>query len=342
MQRITYEDRRVLEKLIKKIMGLRKIGRAMNRGHSVIKYEIDNHSGQLGYDADRAQAIYIKNQLRKGNKKKLLINKKLQKYVIKKLEKGWSPENISGRLKELKEERAKAGDCVSHETIYSFIYSEEMKQEKLWKHLIRHRPKRYKHGSRKSRKGGTIKNMISISKRPEEVTERSRTGDWESDSMIFSKQKEILSVQVERKTRQVRITKCANKTAKETMKAILSQLGSEDSENLRTLTFDRGTEGALHEEISKELQIAIYFCHPYCSWEKGAVENRNMFIRQYLPRQIRLSEVSHEKIYEIQEKLNNRPMKCLNYRTPNEMRFFEKFNRFPSVGKKILINSGVP
>jgi IS30 family transposase len=335
MRRITYEDRCVLGKLIKQAISLRRMGRIMNRSHSVIKYEIDNHSGQLEYDANRAQWIYEKNQLKKGNKKKLLLNKKLQDYVISKLKEGWSPENISGRLKSIKEEEIKANGYISHETIYAFVYSEETKQYKYWKYLRRHRKKRYKQGSRKSRKGGTIKNMTSISQRPKWINQKSRIGDWESDSMIFSKQKEILSVQVERKTREVKITKCKNKTAKETKKAIISQLGSEDAENLKTITFDRGTEGALHEEIAKELKLDIYFCHPYCSWEKGAVENRNMFIRQYLPRYIKLSEVSHEEIYEIQEKLNNRPMKCLGFRTPNEMKFFEKFNRFPPIDKKV-------
>ena len=142
-------------------------------------------------------------------------------------------------------------------------------------YLRRHRPKRYKQGVRRSRKGGTIKRMVSISKRPKTVNKRIRAGDWESDSVQFSKQKGILSVQVERKTRQVLITKLPNKTALETKNAIIEKLRHHDT--VTTMTFDRGTEGALQEDIAKELNIDIYFCHPYSSWEKGAVENRNMF-----------------------------------------------------------------
>lgn len=337
MKRITYTDRQVLEKLMKQGLGLRAMGKAMWRSHSVISYEIEHHSWQLGYNAERAQAIYERKQLNKGNKKKLLYNFELKAYVLGKLKEGWSPEYIAWRLKEVEEERQIANGKVCHETIYAFIYSEEMRPEKHWKNLMRHRPKRYQQGTRKSRKGGSIKNMISISQRPREVEERSRMWDWESDSMIFSRQKEILSVQVERKTREVKLTKCPDKTAKETKKAIVEKLGEEDAEALLTLTLDRWSEGALHEEIAAELWLSVYFCHPYSSWEKGAVENRNMFIRRYLPRKKDMSKVTDEEIYKIQEKLNNRPMKCLNFRTPNEMKFFEKFNRFPPIEKKFFI-----
>jgi len=313
---------------------MREIGRAQERSHSVIIYEIENHSGMMGYSADRAQGIYEQRQVKKGNKKKLILNIKLSKYVIKKLEEGWSPELISGRLKDIEEERWKAGGSVSHETIYAYIYSTEMKKERLWRYLRRHRPKRYKKGQRRSRKGGTLKEIVSISKRPKAVEGRERVGDWESDSVQFSQQKGILSVQVERRTRQVRISKCINKTALETKKAVVDKLRGEDAENLKTITFDRGTEGALHQEISKELGVEIYFCHPYSSWEKGAVENRNMFIREYLPLSTKIADVPDERIYEIQEILNNRPMKCLGYRSPNETVFYEKFNRYPPAGWK--------
>lgn len=340
MKRLAYEDRKVLQKLLEQKMSKRKIGKAMGRNHNVILYELKHHSGEhLPYDADRAQGIYERNQLKKGNIKKLDKNEKLREYVLEKLEEDYSPQVISGRLKEILEERKRAEGYVSHETIYAYIYLEENKKEKYWKFLMRHRLKRIKRGSRKSKKGGSIKNMTSISKRPEIVEGRQEVGHWESDSMIFSKQKEILSVQVERKTRMVRITKCPNKTAEETKKAIKGALGGEMTDFLKTITFDRGTEGADHQKITEYLGTDIFFCHPYCSWEKGAVENRNMFIRKYLPRNTNMSQVTDDMIYEIQEKLNNRPMKCLGYRTPNEMIFFEQFGRYPPDIKKILLPS---
>jgi len=343
MKRLTYEDRKVLQKHLKKDMRKRAIGRAMGFSHSVILYELKHHCGEhLSYDADRAQGMYERNQLKKGNVKKLEKNEVLKNYVLEKLGEDHSPEQIAGRLKHIPEEIEKAGGYVCHETVYAYVYDEENRREKYWKLLMRHRPKRMRQRTRKSKKGGTIKNMVSISKRPKSIETRKESGHWESDSMIFSKQKEILSVQTERKTRIVRITKCKNKTAEETRKAVNGQLGGEIEMFLRSITFDRGTEGAEHENISKYLNTDIYFCHPYCSWEKGSVENRNMFIRRYFPRHTNMSKVTNEMIYEVQEKLNDRPMKCLGYRTPNEMMFFEQFGRFPSVRKKILMPKNVP
>lgn len=343
MRRINYEDRKVLQKHLESNMKKRAIGRAMNFSHSVILYELGHHCGDhLPYNAERAQEIYERKQFNKGNVKKLEKNEILREYILEKLDEDYSPEQIAGRLKNISEEREKANGYACHETIYAYVYDEENRRKKYWKNLMRHRPKRIKHGSRKSKKGGTIKNMVSISQRPKLVETRTEPGHWESDSMIFSKQKEILSVQVERKTRVVRITKCANKTARETRKAVNGSLGGEIEIFLKSITFDRGTEGAEHEKITEYLKTDIYFCHPYCSWEKGAVENRNMFIRRYLPLTTNMSLISHNTIYEIQEKLNNRPMKCLGYRTPNEMMFFEQFQRFPPTSKKIFLPKNIP
>jgi len=343
MKRLTYEDRKVLQKHLKKGMKKRAIGRAMGFSHSVILYELKHHCGEhLSYDADRAQGIYERNQLKKGNVKKLKKHEALREYVLNKLGEDHSPEQIAGRLKYISGEREKAGGYVCHETVYAYIYDEENRKEQYWKLLMRHRPKRIKRGTRKSRRGGSIKNMVSISARPKSVETRKEVGHWESDSMIFRKQKEILSVQTERKTRMVRITKCKNKTAEETKRAINGSLGGEIETFVNSITFDRGTEGAEHEKISEYLNADIYFCHPYCSWEKGSVENRNMFIRRYFPRHTDMSQITDDIIYEVQEKLNDRPMKCLKYRTPNEMMFFERFGRFPPIRKKILMPEKVP
>ena len=331
MKRITYQDRKVLEKLLQTSMSMRKIARELGFSHSNILYEIKYHRGEYTvYEANTAQAIYERKQLNKGNVKKIHNNPHLKKFILTQLDNDLSPEQISGRLKHVTEDYEEAGGVrVCHETIYAFIYEKENAPERYWQKLMRHRPKRIKAHSRRYRKGGSIKGMVSISQRSSHIDSRQEIGHWESDSMIFSKQKEILSVQVERKTRYVTLTKCKDKTALETYNAITSQLSDKDATLLKTITFDRGTEGSMHQEMAKYLGVKTYFCHPYSSWEKGSVENRNMFIRRYLPRYTSMSKTSHDDIYEIQEKLNNRPMKCLKYRSPNEMMFYEKYNRFP-------------
>ena len=206
---------------------------------------------------------------------------------------------------------------VCHETIYEYIYSIEGIREKLYLLLRRYKPKRTKWHSRKRREI-KIKERVSIHERPIEINEKAELGHWETDSMIFSQQKGILSVQVERKSRLVRIHRCLNKTAKQTLEAIINTIDSVPLKYFLSVTYDNGTEGAKHMELKEMFGIKTYFCDPYCSWQKGLVENTNMFIRQYLPKNAPIDSIADGKIYEIQEKLNNRPRKCLKYMTPNE------------------------
>ena len=314
MNYLTFNDRKIIEKLLKQNLSYRSIGRTIGRSHTTVSDEIRLNSGQLGYSADRAQYYHEKRQLNKGNKKKLEINYRLLEYIIEQLKEDWSPEEISGRLKEFPN---KDVGYVCHETIYEYIYSIEGIRLRLYLLLRRYKPKRTKWHSRNKR-GIKIKERVSIHKRSSVINERSELGHWETDSMIFSQQKGILSVQVERKSRLVRIHKCLNKTAEQTLEAIINTADSIPLKYFLSVTYDNGTEGAKHMELRKMFGIETYFCDPYCSWQKGLVENTNMFIRQYLPKNAPIDSMADERIYEIQEKLNSRPRKCLGYKTPNE------------------------
>lgn len=314
MKYLTYYDRKIIEKLLKQKLRYRAIGRAIGRSHTTISDEIRLNSGQLGYSAERAQYYHEQRQLNKGNKKKLETNDKLREYVIAQLKNDWSPEEISGRLKKYPDKEV---GYICHETIYEYIYSIEGVREKLYLLLRRYKPKRTKWHSRNKR-GIGIKERVSIHERSSAIDERVELGHWETDSMIFSQQKGILSVQVERKSRLVRIHKCLNKTASETLEAIIGAIDSVPLKYFLSLTFDNGTEGAKHMKLKEMFGVLTYFCDPYCSWQKGLVENTNMFIRQYLPKNAPIDSITDEQIYEIQEKLNNRPRKCLKYMTPNE------------------------
>ena len=314
MKHLTYYDRKIIEKLLKQNLSYRSIGRTIGRSHTTISDEIKLNSGQLGYSADRAQYYHEKRQLNKGNKKKLEINGRLLEYIIEQLREDWSPEEISGRLKRFPD---KDIGYVCHETIYEYIYSIEGIRLKLYLLLRRYKPKRTKWHSGNKR-GIAIKERISIHERPDDINERTEFGHWETDSMIFSQQKGILSVQVERKSRLVRMHKCPDKTATETLEAIIRTIDSVPMKYFLSLTFDNGSENVKHIDLRKEFGTLTFFCDPYCSWQKGLVENTNMFIRQYLPKNAPIDSMTDERIYEIQEKLNNRPRKCLGYMTPNE------------------------
>lgn len=247
MEHITYNDRKIIEKLLNKKLKYREIGRILKRSHTTISYEVRLNSGWLGYNADRAQMYHEKRQLRKGNKRKLDTNEKLRKYVTDKLKEDWSPEEISGRLE--KKHKNDIG-YVCHETIYAYIYSAEIIRLKLYLLLRRYKSKRTKWHARKKR-GNNIPERTSIHERPDEINENTEVGHWETDSMIFSQQKGVLSVQVERKTKLVRIHKCINKTATETLEAIIKTADSVPLKYFLSLTFDNGTENVKHTDLKK-------------------------------------------------------------------------------------------
>lgn len=313
---LTYDERKIIESFRINRKGFREIGRALERDHTVIQREVNRNSGDyLPYSADRAQ-IYADKRLL-GKKTRLLEeNKELKIFVVSRLKEEWSPEQIAGCLKE---QEHKPPGLISHESIYQYVYSNEGRQEKLYKYLRTNRAKRRSRGSRKS---GKIKipERISIHKRPEVVNNRERYGDWETDT-VESKRggSNHLSVQYERKSQLCRMNRIINKTAKETKEAIIKSIDSLPLYLFLSLTYDNGTEGVEHTYIRDEFNIETYFCDSYASWQKGGVENLNKLIRQYFPKKTDFSKITDEEIYTVQEKLNNRPRKKLNYKTPNQV-----------------------
>lgn len=293
------------------------IAKRLNRDYSIIKREIKRNSGDYSpYTAANAQH-YAARRKKKTNKKKLekWQNNNLKKYVEERLNAGWSPEQIAGRLKKHTPEEIR--NCrdkrISHESIYEYIYNGEGRYGGLYKSLRRGQHKRQRKFSRKQ-KAILIKNRISIHKRKKVIDKRKRIGDWETDSVIFSGES-ILSAQLERKSRLCRIRKCENKSAVVSEKALRRSIASLPKNLWLTITRDNGLENSLHYET----KIPSYFCDSYKSWQKGSVENLNGLIREYLPKKSNLDFVSKKEIYLIQERLNNRPRKSLNYLTPNEV-----------------------
>lgn len=310
----TYYERQMLEYWFRTKQSMRTIAGNMRRAHTIISRELKrNGDGDRGkYRADVAQRLFEKRR-HKQHKGKLDKYPELKRIVVEGLKEEWSPDVIAGKLKKSGEPQT-----ISHESIYHYIYNKDGRYEGLYQYLRQGKSKRQKRSSRKS---GNLRipERISIHQRPAVVGERARYGDWESDSVIFSKQKTILSVQSERKSKLIRMHKAENKTAEETKYALIKTVESLPNELFKTMTFDNGGEGAKHMEIKKEYGVETYFCDPFSSWQKGGVENANKLIRQYLPRKTDMSKLTDRDIYEIQEKLNNRPRKCLNYQTPNEV-----------------------
>jgi len=320
ISKITYYERQQIELYLKMGKSRRWIGKRLCREHTDISREVKRNSGDyLPYRAVHAQRIHEARQ-RKKNKKKLekFEYAKLREYVVNKLNQNCSPDQIAGRLKD-QPPPGLNGTTVSHESIYQYIYNGEGRFEYLYPHLRTKRFKRQRRFDRKKHNKINIPERISIHLRPAEINEKSRVGDWETDSIIFSKQKNTLSVQYERKTMLCRLSKLKSKEAAETERAIAESVESLPNELWQSITRDNGTENAKHLNTLNTFNVQSYFCDAYASWQKGGIENLNKLIRQYLPRKTDMSKISHDEIYAIQEQLNNRPRKSLNYLTPNEV-----------------------
>jgi IS30 family transposase len=253
----------------------------------------------------------------KHRKRKLDRDDALREHVIRELHTGQSPDVIAGRLK-TDPPRELIGRAISHESIYAWIQTGEGRKFGLHHHLLRGRPRRRKHHGRRKRKTH-IPERISIHERSGDIEERREVGHWETDSMVFRKQRERISVQYERKARYVAIHRLSNGTADATEEALHDSIRSLPQHLWKTLTFDNGGEGANHSSIRRTHGIKTYFCDPYASWQKGGVENVNGIIRRFLPRNTDMSQLTDQDIYAIQERINNTPRKILGYKTPKEV-----------------------
>ncbi len=316
MQVLTFVQRQWIEFCNNKKQGPREIGRFLRRDHTVIMRELErNTKPGKKYSAITAQKL-ADLKAKKTNKRKLDTDRELHDYVVKKIQEGFSPDEVSGELKNFPTKAVK-GKTISYEAIYDYIYNGEGKWESLYQHLRKKHRKRKVQRGRQSHKV-PIPERISIHLRPKVINERKRAGDWETDSVKFKKQKASLSVQYERKLMLARIHKVTDGTADETEKAISKSIKSLPRDLFLSLTWDNGKEGVCHTKIRDGYDVDTYFCDPYSSWQKGGVENLNGLIREYLPRDTDMATITDEDIYRIQEKLNNRPRKKLGYLTPNK------------------------
>lgn len=208
---------------------------------------------------------------------------------------------------------------MCHETIYQYIYEGAGQYEYLYPYLRHSKKRRTKRGKRKHKKAQIIE-RISIHNRPKIINTRERFGDFECDLIEGPRSgKAALSVHYERKSQHVNIYKVPNKTARETNEALLRTKESLPKGFMKSITFDNGCETAWHYILRYEHNIDTFHCDPYSSWQKGGVENVNGLVRQYIPKGAKIEAYTDKQIKEIEDKLNNRPRKNLNYKTPNQV-----------------------
>ena len=287
------------------------IARELGVAKSTIYREVKRNAGQRGYRPKQAHGKALK---RRKTKSQTRVSAETWALVEKRLRKDWSPEQISGRLKE-------NGIYISHQRIYQYVYADKRAGGNLWKHL--RCPKKYRKrvGGRDRR--GKIPNRRSIEERPAIVEERTCLGDWEGDLILGKNHQGVVLTLTERKSRFTLLRSLSSKHADPVTQAIIELL--KWIAHLKSITFDNGKEFAGHQEVSLSLNTDCYFAHPYASWERGTNENTNGLIRQYLPKSRNLKNVSVEEEIMIMDQLNLRPRKCLDFKTPYEVFFGYQF-----------------
>jgi IS30 family transposase len=293
-----------------------EIARVIGRNKGTISRELQRNSSSEYklYLSHRAQGR-AEQRKQEACERPRLKNNRIKLYVRNKLSEGWSPEQISGRIK-----KEHACFSISHEAIYQYIYDSKTSDRKELIGCLRraHRKRKLKGIGRKTKKT-KIPNRTPIDARPTSVETRQQFGHWEGDSLISRKSTVSLNSLVERKSRLLILTKLKRKSADETNKAVVKRLNGFPQKSRRTLTMDNGSENAGHQKITSAIGIKCYFAQPYASWQRGTNENTNGLIRWYLPKGTDFSKISDEHIAQIESLINNRPRKCLGFRTPIEV-----------------------
>ncbi len=305
----TKAERLELSILLKKSYSKREIGIALGRSHTSIIREIKENSTNGEYDPHKAHAkARLKRRMSKYQGMKIVDCTELGQYIKKSLQSGQTPEQIAGRLKEVD----KHLPYVSRQGIYKWLYSAYGQAYCQYLPSKQYRKKR-RRGKKTKRQ--MIPNRLSIHERPEVANERFEFGHFEADPVVSGKKygSVSLNVIVERKSRFVKLRKLSN--LKPATTNIALRKGLKTFNKISSLTLDNGIENKWHERLN----LLIFFCDAYASWQKGAVENVNLRIRRFIPKGANLADYSDKQIQKIEDWLNNTPRKCLNYKTPYEI-----------------------
>lgn len=318
---LTIEEREKIQSMMWEKRSIREIAKAIGRSPSSISREVNKNVPLKRSYRPRLADLRAQEKRKSRGRKLRLKNQFIRRYVILHLKKGYSPEQIAGRLT-----IDHPDESLSHEAIYQYIYAQVNKEGRglLKKHRHDLRPYLKRRHKRRGQKGMRSVQRVfkpkgpSIDLRPKEVETRKTMGHWEGDSMVSKQSSVRLNTLVERKTGLVFITKIENGTAQKTKEAVLSRLQILPKQFRATLTTDNGQENFAYQELMDDLDILCFFAHPYHSWERGTNENTNGLIRWYLPKGTDFATISDETIKSIEEALNNRPRKRLGWRTPLE------------------------
>lgn len=315
---LSLKERVTIDLLYRDGQSKRQIARTLGRPASTVCRELNRNSKptkqwKSGYEPERAHKLALRRR-RWDARHKMARQPALQHLVRDRLAMGWSPEQIAGRLALIH-----GHTVISHESIYRFIYHRSG-QKDYWHRML---PRRKHRRGRPGRRGGSpvnrIKHRVSVHQRSKTASQRLEPGHWEADLMLFRTYGQAILVAHERHSRFTWITRQPSKAAKPVLAKLRRLLAPLPGPMRRSITFDNGTEFALHHKLKTRLGIQTYFCDPYAPWQKGGVENAIARLRRQLPRKSDLAKLKTRQIAQLVDDYNDTPRKCLNYRTPREI-----------------------
>ena len=311
-KQLSLDERCEIARLSANGASIRQIAAALDRPPSTISREMNRNRGvQAGYKADYAQQ---RMRARRWTGGRLERQAGLRRAVLEGLRRGWSPEQVAGRIA-IEHERK----VISYESIYRFIYAQIRRtNDGSWRHYLpRAKSRRGRRGKRGGSPASFIEGRVSLADRPVEAADRSVPGHWEADLMMFSKYRQQILAVHERTSRLLLGVRLPSKLASGVASRLVRLFKALPQQMRQTVTFDNGTEFASHLSL-QSLLMKTFFCDPHAPWQKGGIENAIGRMRRFIPRKTDLATLPNRRFNALVSAYNNTPRKCLDFRTPAE------------------------
>lgn len=321
--RITFAERQIIAQQLRKKLSISEIARTLGRSKSTISQEVRRKGMSAnGYSPIQAQQdAKFKAGFRIRPRKIYGVLEGLIEYLL--LERRCSPEQISGYLS-LKYPEIK-GLSISPEAIYQWVYRHHHR-ERICLCLRRKHKARRKRGVLTKRRGG-IRNKVSIRERPASVWDREEPGHWEGDLIVGPKSRSAMGTLVERSSRFTILVPLESKDSASVIRGFEQAFANLPEHMCKSLTYDQGSEMALHEEFTNRTGVQVYFADPRSPWQRPSNENTNGLLREFFPKKTRLNEVNASHVRYSQSLLNTRPRKILHFQLPKDI--FDWFCEHP-------------
>jgi IS30 family transposase len=304
-KRFTFEEREFLCRLKQEDAPQVEIARLTGRHRTTIHRELKRNTGGRGYRPKQAQRLA--NERRRACRRRWkLDDPEVQTYVRERLEKGWSPDQIAGRMR--RDFPRQPGRWVSRQTIYHWIN----RRCPEWRRWLRRQ-------GRPPEKRGKLAGCVGIRERGKVIDHRRRYGDWEGDTIVGKRRQSALVTLVDRKSGYARIARIDDMKSATTMRAAKRRMKDLPPSLRRSVTLDNGKEFAEHAKLTRSLGLEVYFARPHAPWQRGTNENTNGLLRQFFPKGTDFTHISHRAVARVEKLINERPRRRLDYRTPSEV-----------------------